>query len=104
MSSDRPDYKEVAAQLRAKIEKYRRWKEAQVHGKPAPPHTDLKLRVGVPYLEAALKRIEEGAYGTCLDCGEEIPTQRLEAVIGALRCTQCQLETEKIDRNRGFSR
>ena len=31
-------------------------------------------------VRAALRRIEEGTYGTCLDCGERIEEARLDAV------------------------
>lgn len=36
----------------------------------------------------ALARIEQGAYGICLTCGEEIPEARLEAVPEAENCVQ----------------
>ena len=41
-------------------------------------------------IEEALLRIDEGAYGTCEDCGEEISVKRLNAVPFALRCVECQ--------------
>ncbi|HEY2931985.1 MAG TPA: TraR/DksA family transcriptional regulator [Acidobacteriota bacterium] len=41
-------------------------------------------------IEAALRRIDDGTYGKCEDCGEEIPAKRLEAVPWAPRCTACQ--------------
>ena len=31
-------------------------------------------------IDAALKRIDDGTYGTCANCGEPIPAERLEAV------------------------
>lgn len=37
-------------------------------------------------IDAALKRIEEGAYGTCEVCGGEIETSRLEANPAAKTC------------------
>jgi len=47
-------------------------------------------------LEAALKRVEDGTYGLCGDCGEEIPFARLRAQPGARRCLACQAHHEKI--------
>ena len=45
----------------------------------------------------ALRRIEDGSYGTCLHCEEEISPKRLAAVPWAPLCIQCQ---EQADRNR----
>jgi len=39
---------------------------------------------------AALDRIDDGSYGTCLSCDAEIQPQRLEAVPWAPYCIQCQ--------------
>ena len=41
-------------------------------------------------VEAALKRIEEGTYGVCIDCGSDIPATRLHAAPATLRCIACQ--------------
>ena len=41
-------------------------------------------------IEQALLSIDEGSYGTCEDCGEEISGGRLNAVPFALRCVECQ--------------
>jgi RNA polymerase-binding transcription factor DksA len=46
-------------------------------------------------LEAALKRLSEGAYGVCVDCGEDIPFARLQAQPAAERCLDCQQRHEK---------
>lgn len=40
-------------------------------------------------LNAALKRIADGSYGTCLKCGEPISEARLEAVPYAPLCKNC---------------
>ena len=37
-------------------------------------------------IDAALKRIEDGAYGTCTKCGKEIGVDRLEAMPWAALC------------------
>jgi DnaK suppressor protein len=41
-------------------------------------------------VEQALARMTEGAYGLCLNCGEEIKPRRLEAVPWAAFCVPCQ--------------
>ena len=45
-------------------------------------------------VEAALRRIEAGTYGLCLDCGAAIPPARLHAAPEASRCISCQQKTE----------
>jgi RNA polymerase-binding protein DksA len=44
---------------------------------------------------AALKRIEEGTYGACTNCGKQIPEERLEALPWATSCIDCQREQER---------
>ena len=39
-------------------------------------------------IEKALKRIEDGTYGTCEICGKEIPLDRLEAVPWTTLCIE----------------
>ena len=38
----------------------------------------------------ALSRLEEGAFGYCFDCGEEILPKRLRALPFAVRCKECE--------------
>jgi len=48
-------------------------------------------------IDAALERIEAGAYGDCVTCGDEIPKNRLKALPFAVRCTACEHERERGD-------
>jgi DnaK suppressor protein len=41
-------------------------------------------------VKAALRRIRDDSFGTCLDCEETISPKRLAAVPWATRCIQCQ--------------
>jgi RNA polymerase-binding protein DksA len=41
-------------------------------------------------IDAALERIDAGTYGTCANCGAEIPTERLEALPHANLCIECK--------------
>lgn len=41
-------------------------------------------------IEAALSRLEEGEYGYCSECAEDISQQRLRALPFALRCKDCE--------------
>src|SRR5712692_5952536 len=45
---------------------------------------------------AALRRIQEGSFGTCQECDEDIHPKRLAAVPWAAFCIRCQ---EAADRN-----
>jgi DnaK suppressor protein len=45
-------------------------------------------------IEDALERIRQGRYGLCDGCEQEIPLARLQAVPYALRCINCQRESE----------
>ncbi|MGE0450682.1 MAG: TraR/DksA family transcriptional regulator [Vicinamibacterales bacterium] len=38
----------------------------------------------------ALLRLEQGDYGNCFDCGEEIAEKRLRALPFAVRCKDCE--------------
>ena len=38
----------------------------------------------------ALTRLEQGDYGNCFDCGEEIAEKRLRALPFAVRCKDCE--------------
>ncbi len=39
-------------------------------------------------IDAALRRMDTGVFGTCVDCGYEIPIERLEALPFAIRCEE----------------
>jgi DnaK suppressor protein len=47
-------------------------------------------------IRAALERIEEGSFGICLDCEEEIAAKRLAAVPWTALCIICQEAAERI--------
>lgn len=49
----------------------------------------------VEKIATALSRIEEGTYGRCESCGNEIPVARLEAKPSASLCVNCQERKEK---------
>jgi DnaK suppressor protein len=41
-------------------------------------------------IEDALTRLEQGDYGNCFECGEEIAEKRLRALPFAVRCKDCE--------------
>ena len=46
-------------------------------------------------IDEALRRLEEGSYGVCIECGTEIPAVRLRALPFATRCLACQEREEE---------
>ena len=48
-----------------------------------------RRRQRLAQIESALKRLEEGDYGYCVECGEEIPAKRLEVDLTVPRCVGC---------------
>jgi DnaK suppressor protein len=46
-------------------------------------------------VDEALARMDEGIYGSCTHCGQQIGRQRLEAVPWARFCIACQELKEK---------
>ena len=46
----------------------------------------------------ALGRLEQGTYGNCFECGEEIAEKRLRALPFAVRCKDCEEAREVAER------
>jgi DnaK suppressor protein len=46
-------------------------------------------------VEAALRRIDEGTYGKCVNCGQPIPEKRLEAIPWASYDVKCEEQLEQ---------
>jgi RNA polymerase-binding protein DksA len=46
-------------------------------------------------IEGALRRVREGEYGVCIDCGDAIGFARLQAYPTAKRCIACQEKRER---------
>src|SRR5882762_9691886 len=44
---------------------------------------------------AALKRLDEGTYGLCVNCGQPIPEKRLESIPWAARDVKCEAQLEQ---------
>jgi len=47
-------------------------------------------------IDEALARLDEGEYGICEDCEEEIPLGRLKAMPFARLCVKCKADLEKM--------
>ncbi|KPK44796.1 MAG: hypothetical protein AMK74_04590 [Nitrospira bacterium SM23_35] len=56
-------------------------------------------------IDEALRKLSEGTYGFCEDCGEEISKARLNILPFAIFCTDCQErreQLEELERREGF--
>jgi RNA polymerase-binding transcription factor DksA len=65
--------------------------------------TEVFLEEEARRIEEARRALAEGRYGICVDCGVEIPAERLRAVPEAVRCVECQriFEGKHRQSNRG---
>jgi DnaK suppressor protein len=48
-------------------------------------------------VDDALARLEQGTYGNCFECGEEIAEKRLRALPFAVRCKDCEEAKEAVE-------
>ncbi len=56
--------------------------------------TDMILAEEERQIHLAQQALEAGAYGKCVDCGREIPRERLEAIPESTRCIDDQRRYE----------
>lgn len=54
-----------------------------------------RLAIHIVRIKRAIQKIDEGTYGICDDCGEEIPKGRLEALPEATLCIKDQSLRDK---------
>jgi len=52
-------------------------------------HSEMLSKV-----DTAIRRLDQGTYGQCADCGNAIAPQRLRALPFAVRCLSCQNSRE----------
>jgi DnaK suppressor protein len=57
--------------------------------------TERRRRIELTRLRAALARIDDGSYGECVVCGEDIAGGRLEHDPGATVCIDCARNAER---------
>ena len=48
-------------------------------------------------IEAARRRLDDGSYGDCFECGDEISEARLRALPFAVRCKDCEEARESAE-------
>ena len=99
--------REIEGHLRAQREGARRGAEerpATDDGQMLPTDDALQQHVAFAVMEAssevlaridqALRRLDEGRYGRCAECGEAIALGRLRALPFAVRCLDCEHRRE----------
>jgi DnaK suppressor protein len=74
----------------------------ETHDQELDETTEMILAAEAENVELALRRLQEGEYGRCIDCGKEIPPERLEAVPEAVRCIEDQARYEATLKARGL--
>ncbi|TLU65673.1 TraR/DksA family transcriptional regulator [Thalassotalea litorea] len=50
---------------------------------------EFEAKIEIQQLSNAITRIENGSYGICQDCGEDIARERLKVQPAATKCIQC---------------
>ncbi len=70
-----------------------RWSDYEA----APEPRSEVVRRELAEVEAALMRIQEGRYGTCLNCGGPMGLQRLRAIPEARYCVACSGQQHPLD-------
>jgi len=89
------DDQQVAA-LRERLETKLERVQAEVADFRGP---DVMLRhkreVEIPAVEEAIRRLDEGVYGICIDCDDEIGYDRLMQRPETLFCAPCLSEREE---------
>jgi DnaK suppressor protein len=61
-----------------------------LHDEELSETTEIFLDEEERRIAEARRALADGSYGTCTNCGREIPAARLEAMPEAVRCVDCQ--------------
>lgn len=56
-------------------------------------------KVFLEKIEKALRKIEDGSFGICEECGEEISVKRLEARPETTLCIRCKEDQERMEKD-----
>jgi DnaK suppressor protein len=70
-------------------------KAASSYNKEFLFHQSNAERQLLQMVEGALARIQDGSFGQCISCGQEINPKRLEAVPWTRHCIACQEKLEQ---------
>ncbi|MEO8005961.1 MAG: TraR/DksA family transcriptional regulator [Betaproteobacteria bacterium] len=53
------------------------------------------------HIENARKRLDSPDFGSCINCNQPIPYERLRVLPATIRCLSCQRQHERVDVGRG---
>ncbi len=79
----------IKANLRRPLESDSKERATQLENQEVVDALGNEARVELLEITIALRRIMDGSYGICVDCGEEIARERLRACAHAQRCIDC---------------
>ncbi|KKR02330.1 MAG: DnaK suppressor protein (Modular protein) [Candidatus Yanofskybacteria bacterium GW2011_GWA1_39_13] len=95
--------REILAEVQGKIRDVRTEGSEKEHKATGPgENSDVDIQEDIEFaliqmkaetlakINEALSRLEEGTYGHCFECGEEIAQPRLRALPFAVRCKDCE--------------
>lgn len=82
----------IEGELRAPLDADFSEQANQLEDEDALEGIDDVLIAEITSIRAALARIDDGSYGSCAECGEEIALKRLEAIPTATQCIACASE------------
>lgn len=94
------DMRESLQERQARIAKHTRHREEPLPSDFAEQATELEngetlvaldreAEEELVRIDQALKRLDDGSYGSCVSCGEAIADKRLEAIPHASLCIDC---------------
>jgi RNA polymerase-binding transcription factor DksA len=101
----RPTTGQLAA-LREQLEEQRRFRLDQlaelraIDPDSASEVTDVLAagaRAALRDVLTALRRMDAGTYGTCTDCGTQLPVERLEVIPQVTQCLACRRAAVGLD-------
>jgi RNA polymerase-binding transcription factor DksA len=73
---------------------------SELHDEEVDETTEIFLEDEQKRIAEARRALADGTYGTCRDCGTEIPPERLRVMPEAVRCVSCQRHFEGLHRQR----
>jgi DnaK suppressor protein len=75
---------------------------SQVSEREFSHHLCSREKLHMRRIESSLQDIEEGVYGSCKSCGEDISLKRLKARPIARYCIDCKTQLEKTEKLTGI--
>jgi DnaK suppressor protein len=97
IAAARAQLKPVSAELDPELADYDQHPAddgTETHDQELDETRDMMLADEAENVELAMQRLADGDYGRCVECGKEIPRERLEAIPESVRCIEDQARYE----------